>query len=116
MSEKPVIVTLCGSTKFKDEFVSANLRETLKGKIVLSIGCDTKTDDDIFGHLSEEEFKKTKEKLDWLHKRKIDISDEILVLDVNGYIGESTKGEIDHAKSCNKRIRYLSEESEAVDE
>ncbi len=48
--------------------------------------------------------------LDELHKRKIDLADEILIIDVNGYIGDSTKSEIEYAKSLNKKIRYLSKE------
>jgi len=103
---KPTVVCLCGSTRFKNEFVKANLRETLAGKIVLTIGCDMRTDD-IFGHLSASEFTNTKKELDELHLRKIDLADELLVLNVRGYICESTGNEIQYAKKHNKRIRYL---------
>lgn len=105
---KPKVVCLCGSTKFKDAFDEANFKETMKGNIVLSVG--------FFHHknkvqehgehvgITEEE----KIKLDELHKRKIDLADEILVLNVDGYIGLSTKSEIEYAQTTHKTIRYLS--------
>ncbi len=108
---KPTVVTLCGSTRFKDEFAAANLRETLAGRMVFSIGCDLRTDHDIFGHLPPQEIEAIKKRLDTLHLCKIDASDEILVLDVGGYIGESTAREIAHAAATGKRIRYLSQET-----
>ncbi len=110
---KPKIVCLCGSTRFKDEFVKANLRETLNGKIVLSIACDMRTDSEIFGITSSdqetwtEKQKEIKRKLDELHKRKIDLADEVLVLNVGGYIGKSTQSEINYAKVHGKLIRFL---------
>ncbi len=107
MSDKPIIVCLCGSTRFKDEFVKQNLKETLAGKIVLSIGCDMKTDDEIFGHLSPDDLADTKRHLDELHFRKIELADEILILNVGGYIGESTNNELAYAKKLNKYIRFL---------
>ena len=109
----PVIVCLCGSTRFKDEFVKANLRETLNGKIVLSIGCDMRTDSEIFGMTSPdqdtwtEEQKDIKQRFDELHKRKIDLADEILVLNIGGYIGKSTRSEIEYAEAHGKMVRYL---------
>ena len=104
---KPKIVTLCGSTKFRDEFVRQNLNETLAGKIVLSIGCDMKSDDEIFGHMSPEQLREVKAGLDELHKRKIDISDEVLILNVGGYDGDSTRSERDYASRIGKDVRYL---------
>lgn len=104
---KPTIVCLCGSTRFKDEFVNANLRETLEGKIVLSIGCDMKTDDEIFGHLSPAELDEVKARLDELHLRKIDLADEVLILNVGGYIGKSTSRELAYAREHGKVIRFL---------
>ncbi|MBT5876579.1 MAG: hypothetical protein HOH43_24355 [Candidatus Latescibacteria bacterium] len=104
---KPKIVTLCGSTKFRDEFVRQNLNETLAGKIVLSIGCDMKSDDEIFGHMSPEQLREVKAGLDELHKRKIDISDEVLILNVGGYVGDSTRSERDYASRIGKDVRYL---------
>jgi Holliday junction resolvase RusA-like endonuclease len=105
----PRIVCLCGSTRFANEFVRQNLAETLKGRIVLSIGCNT-SDDEVFAALSDEKRRETKAKLDELHKRKIDMATEILVLDVDGYIGASTCSEIAYAQRCGKRVRYLSVE------
>lgn len=104
---KPKIVCLCGSTRFGDAFAKSNLEETLKGNIVLSIGCNMKSDDEVFGHLSKEEFELTKIRLDELHLRKIDLADEILVLNIGDYIGESTSNEIKYANKKGKKIRFL---------
>lgn len=103
----PIIVCLCGSTRFSAAFRDANLRETLDGKIVLSIGCDMRSDSEIFGHLPADELARIKTRLDELHLRKIDLADEILVLNVGGYVGESTSREIAYAKANDKRIRWL---------
>jgi len=104
---KPIIVTLCGSTKFKDSFTEWQLKETLEGKIVLTIGCNMRSDSEIFGRLSPEELRITKARLDILHLHKIALSDEILVLNVGGYIGESTEREIIYALSIGVKVRYL---------
>lgn len=96
---KRKIVCLCGSTRFKDEYIKANRNETLKGNIVLSVG--------LFGHIEGLDMSsETKKMLDELHLHKIDLADEILVLNVDGYIGESTKKEIGYAKNLNKKIVY----------
>lgn len=110
----PKVVCLCGSTRFSQAYQEANMRETLYGNIVLTIGCDMKTDSDIFSHYTQEQVDKIKARLDELHLRKIDISDEILVLNVNGYIGESTEREIAYALRFGKRVRYLEEVNESV--
>lgn len=102
-TKKPCIVCLCGSTRFSEAFQQANLEETVAGRIVLSIGCNTKSDHD----LAKAGVSIDKEKLDILHLFKIDLADEILVLNVDGYIGESTRNEIRYAQSQGKRIRYL---------
>ncbi len=99
--EKPKIVCLCGSGRFKEAFEKAEFEETLKGNIVLTIGCNTK---DIARDI---DWQKMKPMLDRLHLRKIDISDEIYVQNVEGYIGESTRREIDYARMNGKGIRYL---------
>ena len=108
MDQKPKIVCLCGSTRFYDAFQEAYYKETMAGRIVLSVG--------FYSHSSKRAHgqkvgctKKQKIMLDELHKRKIDLADEILVLNVGKYIGESTKGEIEYAKKHNKGIRYLEE-------
>ena len=109
--ERPTIVCLCGSTRFIEAFRSANLHETIAGKIVLSIGCDTKSDTDLLalGELTEE----AKAALDELHKRKIDLADEVLVLNVGGYVGSSTRSEIEYARLHGKPLRWLEPESAA---
>ena len=114
MKEKirPTIVCLCGSTRFLDAFRKANSEETLAGRIVLSIGCDIRTDTEIFGGLTKEEVTDVKQQLDELHKRKIELADEVLILNVGGYVGESTYNELVHARALSKRIRWLEPPSE----
>lgn len=99
--EKPEIVCLCGSTRFYETFQKENFRLTMEGCIVLSIGCNTKSDEGL------KLIKEDKIKLDELHKRKIDIADRVLVLNVNGYIGDSTRSEINYAIDHEKKIDYL---------
>lgn len=99
----PKVVVLCGSTRFKDAFVDAGLYETLAGNIVLSIGCAFKSDTEL-GIVDDDP---TKRGLDRLHMRKIELADEVLVLNVDGYIGTSTAREIAHAQALGKPIRYL---------
>lgn len=107
----PTVVCLCGSTRFSEAFHDANLRETLAGKIVLSIGCDVHPDQEAFGHLSESEPCEVKARLDELYLRKIDLADEVLILNVGGYIGESTRRELAYARARGKVIRFLEEDS-----
>lgn len=111
---KPTIVCLCGSTRFSEAYQQANLAETLAGNIVLTIGCDMRSDADLFVGRSDIELNAIKAQLDELHKRKIDLADEILVLNVDGYIGDSTRSEIEYARQQGKRIRYLESKSEAT--
>lgn len=110
MPNRPMIVCLCGSTRFWREFQRASLQETLAGKIVLSIGAASGTDDEHFGNLPREEYNRLKGMLDELHKRKIDLADEVLILNVGGYIGESTRSELEYAREHGKRIRFLERE------
>lgn len=98
----PKIVCLCGSTKFKDEFMQANYEETMKGNIVLSVGFFMHADAATKPSLSVEE----KRALDQLHFRKIDLSDEILVINVGGYVGESTVNEIEYSNRTGKVVRF----------
>ena len=106
---RPIIVCLCGSTRFSKVFQEANLRETLNGKIVLTIGCDLRSDTEVFGHMTIDEVVMVKDQLDRLHLRKIDMADEVLILNVEKYIGESTARELAYARSLGKRIRFLEE-------
>ena len=103
----PKIVVLCGSTRFYDAFQQANYDLTMAGHIVLSVGFYPHASaahghGEGVGHDSAE-----KVALDELHKRKIDLADEVLVLNVNGYVGESTQGEIDYAELVGRPVRYL---------
>lgn len=101
MIGKYKIITLCGSTKFKDEFLAVQKKLSLEGNIVISVG--------LFGHSGDDEVwtEGTKEMLDDMHKRKIDLADEIFVINKNGYIGSSTKSEIEYATKTNKKVNYL---------
>lgn len=106
---KPMVVCLCGSTRFSKAFQDANLRETLNNKIVLTIGCDIRSDTEIFGHMTIDEIVMVKNQLDQLHLRKIDLADEVLILNCEGYIGESTARELAYARSLGKAVRFLEE-------
>lgn len=101
MIGKYKVITLCGSTKFKDEFIQVQKELTLQGNIIISVG--------MFGHSGDNEVwtDDTKDMLDDMHKRKIDMADEIFVINVGGYIGTSTKSEIEYAKVKGKSINYL---------
>ena len=103
MIGKYKIITLCGSTRFKDEFIAEQKGLTLEGNIVISVG--------LFGHSGDNEVwsDDTKEMLDDMHKRKIDLADEIFVINVGGYIGSSTRSEIEYAFKTGKRVVYLEE-------
>ena len=101
MVGKYKVITLCGSTKFKDEFLIEQKRLTLEGNIVISVG--------LFGHSGDDEVwtENIKKMLDDIHKRKIDMADEIFVINKNGYIGSSTKSEIEYALKTNKKVNYM---------
>ena len=102
------VITLCGSTRFKDEFMEAQKRLTLEGNIVISVGLfGHYGDHEVWENMDEGTLTATKEMLDDMHKRKIDRADEIFVINVGGYIGESTRSEIEYAKTTGKAIRYL---------
>lgn len=108
-AQRPLIVCLCGSTRFFAVFQEANLQETVSGKIVLSIGCDLRSDHQLWADPSERE--NIKHRLDVLHCRKIDLADEVLILNVGGYIGNSTRREILYALSRGKPIRWWEPDS-----
>lgn len=101
MVGKYPVITLCGSTRFKEQFLEAQKRLTLEGNIVISVG--------LFGHSGDEEVwtPGTKEMLDNMHKRKIDMADAIFIINVGGYIGSSTRSEIEYAKAYGKEVLYL---------
>ena len=97
------VITLCGSTRFKEAFIETQKRLTLEGNIVISVG--------LFGHSGEDEVltEGIKEMLDDMHRRKIDMADEIFVINVGGYIGASTGSEIEYARLTGKKVNYLEE-------
>lgn len=104
------IITLCGSTRFKDEFMEVQKRLTLEGNIVISVGLFGHSgDQEVWENMDEGTLTKTKEMLDDMHKRKIDMADSIYVINVGGYIGDSTRSEIDYAESHGKKVIYLEE-------
>lgn len=100
------VITLCGSTRFKEQFLEQQKRLTLEGNVVISVG--------LFGHSGDEEVWKPgmKEMLDKMHLQKIDMADEIFVINVGGYIGESTRREIAYAESKGKIVKYLEYEKD----
>jgi len=106
----PIVVCLCGSTRFYETWQEANYNETMAGKIVLAVGfyphCVEKAHAAHVGVTPEQKIA-----LDELHKRKIDLADEVLILNVGGYIGESTQSELEYARTHNKIIRFLEPES-----
>jgi len=97
------IITLCGSTKFKDEFIKAQKDLTLQGNIIISVGLFGHADGDYQTVLTDD----IKVMLDDMHKRKIDLADGIYVINKDGYVGSSTRSEIEYAKRTGKTIEYL---------
>ena len=110
MVGKYKVITLCGSTRFRDEFMETQKRLTLEGNIVISVGLFGHSgDNEVWENMDEGTLTKTKEMLDDMHKRKIDMADEIFVINVGGYIGSSTRSEIVYAEAAGKPVRYLEE-------
>ena len=108
MVGKYKVITLCGSTRFKNEFMEAQKRLTLEGNIVISVGLFGHSgDNEVWENMDEGTLTATKAMLDDMHKRKIDMADEIFVINVGGYIGESTRSEIEYAVMHGKQVNYL---------
>ena len=101
------VITLCGSTRFKEEFLEAQKRLTLEGNIVISVG--------LFGHSGDDVVwtEGVKDMLDRQHLAKIDLADEIFVINVGGYIGDSTRREIAYAEFKGKSIKYMENSKKA---
>ncbi|MFZ2288041.1 MAG: hypothetical protein WAV93_13775 [Bacteroidales bacterium] len=101
MIGKYKIITLCGSTRFKEQYIAEEKRLTLEGNIVISVG--------LFGHSGDPEVYENdnKKMLDDMHLRKIDLADEIFVINPGGYAGESTRREISYAVETGKTVKYL---------
>jgi hypothetical protein len=106
IQRKYPVVTLCGSTKFKDEFINIMEELTLCGHVVISLG--------VFGHADKkyDDILEKKDLLDDIHRQKIDMADIVYIINVNGYIGESTRNEINYAKKQGKVIMYLEDEDD----
>ncbi len=102
-TRRPKRICLCGSTKFKAAYHEWNARLTLEGHVVLSVA--------MYGHVDRLNLSaEQKVLLDRVHLAKIDVCDEVFVLDVGGYIGSSTRNEIAWAENSGKPVRYLSKE------
>ena len=95
------VITLCGSTRFKEYFLEVQKKLTLEGNIVISVG--------LFGHAGDGEALQyeVKAMLDRQHLAKIDLADEIFVINVDNYIGDSTRKEIEYAKAKGKHVGFL---------
>ena len=95
------VITLCGSTRFKEHFLEVQKKLTLEGNIVISVG--------MFGHVGDEEALQyeVKAMLDRQHLAKIDLADDIFVINVDNYIGDSTRKEIEYAKAKGKHVGFL---------
>lgn len=105
MVGKYKVVTLCGSTKFKEDFMRVQEELTLQEHIVISVG--------LFGH-ADNRYESVitddvKIMLDDMHKRKIDMADYIYVINKGGYIGSSTRSEIEYATKQGKEVKYMEE-------
>lgn len=107
---RPVVVCLCGSSRWPYAHLAVSMQETLAGRIVIPMGC--------YGHADfpsgarqatsdGDESDTVKQMLDQLHFRKIDLADEIVVITVDGVIGNSTRREIAYAESLGKAVRYV---------
>ncbi len=108
MQGKYKVITLCGSTRFKDQFLEAQKKLTLQGNIVISVGLFGHSgDQEVWENMEEGTLTKTKQMLDDMHRHKIDMADEIFVINVGGYIGASTQSEIAYALAAGKQVTYL---------
>lgn len=101
MVGKYKVITLCGSARFENDFLREQKRLTLEGNIVISVGFfSNANNDEIFSD-------NTKLMLGDMHKRKIDMADEIFVINKDGYIGSSTRSEIEYAINTGKKVNYM---------
>ena len=92
------IITVCGSLKFKEEMIKIAVEMELRGNCVITPIYPTNSDKDAY----------TNEQILVLNEM-IRLSDAILVVNVNGYIGSSTRSEIEFAKGLNKEIIYYTD-------
>jgi hypothetical protein len=106
----PKVVCLCGSTRFKAAWYETTKRLTHEGCIVLGVGDLNPNKPDTNDPIDPD----LKARLDALHLRKIDLADEVLILNVGGYVGESTAREMAHARKIGKPVRFLEERVEVM--
>lgn len=99
---RPTIICLCGSTKFKSDFERVAREQTLKGRIVLTLALFSRADGETLD--SDQRIL-----LQHLHRHKIKMSDEILVVNRDGYISSSTQSDIEFAQSSGKLVEYMEE-------
>lgn len=104
--KKSAIICLCGSVRFLQVFQEVAYREALAGHIVLTVECEV--EDGMARDLSSD----LRLHFDELHRRKIELADEVLALNVDGYVGAHTRREIEYARSLGKPVRWLEPESE----
>ena len=102
MIGKYKVITLCGSTRFREDFERVNRELTLAGNIVISVGC--------FGHAGDVFSDDQKIMLDDIHKCKIDMADAIYVINKDGYVGKSTASEIKYAIMHGKQVIYMEDD------
>lgn len=99
------IVTLCGSTKFKEDFLRLQEELTLSGFCVISVGIFEHADhDDTANNPITSEMKKM---IDEIQLQKIDLASRVMIVNRDDYIGESTKAQIEYAKKIGKPIFYM---------
>lgn len=96
------VITICGSLKFKDEMIKIAEQLELQGNCVIAPIYPTNVNKDVYTAAEVE-------MLDRMHKEKIKMSDAILVVNKNNYIGSSTNSEIEFAKVLNKEIIYYTD-------
>ena len=107
----PKIICFCGSSKFVGEMAVLMWEFEKLGNICVGLHLmpngygEAKGHGKNYHHLAELEG--IAEQMDALHRRKIDLADEIFIVNLNGYIGESTRNEIEYAEKLKKPIKYL---------
>jgi cell division protein FtsB len=104
---RPTVVCLCGSNRFWRDYIEQNIILTLAGCIVITVGGFITDDVAVPPYMRVEASREQKQKLDDLHLRKIDIADEVLILNRGTYIGESTRAELKYAREQRKLVRFL---------
>lgn len=102
VTDRPAIVCLCGSTRFREAFADAGRAESLAGRIVVRPEIFSQSDGLV---LDEESVRRLGE----LHRFKIELADELLIIDVDGYVGPATQDEVAYAQKLGKPVRYWSQ-------